>query len=321
MAILITGAAGFIGSSLCEELLKLGKNIIGIDNFDAFYAREIKESNIKNCLKNKNFKFYEADLTDIDVLKEVFAQNQINQVIHLAAKAGVRPSIEHPLDYCRTNVVGSLNILEMMRQYNVKRLVFASSSSVYGNCRAEIFSEDLKVSEPISPYAASKSALEQFIYTYSKLFDIQAVCLRFFTVYGPRQRPDLAIHKFTRLIDEGKPIPMFGDGSTKRDYTYIDDIVSGVCAAADYAQTRYEIINLGGGEPVSLVRMIEVIEKHLGKKAIINHLPMQPGDVDKTAADISKAGRLLGYKPHTNFEQGIEKFVAWYLAEKETFEK
>lgn len=319
MAILVTGAAGFIGSSLCDALLKQGTDVIGIDNFDGFYAREIKEDNLKNCFQHNNFKFYEADLTDIKALEKLFENNQICQVVHLAAKAGVRPSIEHPLDYCQTNIIGSMNILEMMRRHNINKLVFASSSSVYGNCRADIFSEDLKINEPISPYAASKSALEQFIYTYCKLFNLQAVCLRFFTVYGPRQRPDLAIHKFTRLIDEGKAIPMFGDGSSKRDYTYIDDIVSGICAAINYTQTPYEIINLGGGEPVNLRQMIAMIEKHLGKKAIIDHLPSQPGDVDKTAADIRKAQKLLRYEPHTNFEQGIQKFIAWYLTRKKVF--
>lgn len=316
MTILVTGAAGFIGSSLCDALLKQGECLIGIDNFDDFYARKIKENNIKDCLENANFKFYEADLTNSGSIENIFRDNSISQVVHLAAKAGVRPSIEHPLDYCQTNIIGSMNILEMMRRYNVHKLVFASSSSVYGNCRADIFSEDLKVSEPISPYAASKSALEQFIYTYGKLFNLQAVCLRFFTVYGPRQRPDLAIHKFTRLIDEGKAIPMFGDGSSKRDYTYIDDIVSGICAAINYTQTPYEIINLGGGEPVTLQQMIAAIEKNLGKEAIINHLPPQPGDVDKTAADIRKAQKLLGYEPLTNFEQGIRNFVFWYLTNK-----
>ena len=320
MAILVTGAAGFIGSSLCDELLRRNEEVIGVDNFDDVYARSIKEANLQNCCRNGKFKLYEADLADIAALDKVFADNRINKVVHLAARAGVRPSIERPLDYCQTNVTGSMNILETMRRHGVGKLVFASSSSVYGNCPAAIFSEDLKVTEPISPYAASKSAMEQFIYTYSKLFGIAAVCLRFFTVYGPRQRPDLAIHKFTRLIDEGKPIPFFGDGTTKRDYTYIDDIVSGVCAAIAYEHTPYEIINIGGGEPVNLMRMVEAIEKNLGKRAIIERLPMQQGDVNKTVADISKAGRLLGYKPHTNFEEGIRKFVAWYLTQKKVMD-
>ena len=302
MAILVTGAAGFIGSSLCDELLRRNEEVIGVDNFDDFYARGIKEANLQNCCRNGKFKLYEADLADIAALDKVFADNRINKVVHLAARAGVRPSIERPLDYCQTNVTGSMNILETMRRHGVGKLVFASSSSVYGNCPAAIFSE------------------EQFIYTYSKLFGIAAVCLRFFTVYGPRQRPDLAIHKFTRLIDEGKPIPFFGDGTTKRDYTYIDDIVSGVCAAIAYEHTPYEIINIGGGEPVNLMRMVEAIEKNLGKRAIIERLPMQQGDVNKTVADISKAGRLLGYKPHTNFEEGIRKFVAWYLTQKKVMD-
>ena len=217
MAILVTGAAGFIGSSLVDALLKDGKNVIGIDNFSDFYAREIKERDLSRARQNDNFKFYEIDLCNAAALKTVFDANDIETVVHLAARAGVRPSIERPVDYCQTNIIGSINVLEEMRSHNLHKLVFASSSSVYGNCKAEVFTEDLKVTEPISQYAATKSAMEQFCYTYHKLYDINTICLRFFTVYGPRQRPDLAIHKFTRLIDEGKAIPMFGDGSTKRD--------------------------------------------------------------------------------------------------------
>lgn len=237
---MVTGAAGFIGSSLCDELLRRNEEVIGVDNFDDFYARSIKEANLQNCCRNGKFKLYEADLADIAALDKVFADNRINKVVHLAARAGVRPSIERPLDYCQTNVTGSMNILETMRRHGVGKLVFASSSSVYGNCPAAIFSEDLKVTEPISPYAASKSAMEQFIYTYSKLFGIAAVCLRFFTVYGPRQRPDLAIHKFTRLIDEGKPIPFLATGR-QREITLTLTILS-----AEFApQSHMSILPMG----------------------------------------------------------------------------
>ena len=204
-----------------------------------------------------------------------------------------------------------LVLLEVMKEHNVKKIVFASSSSVYGNCKAEKFTEDLKVTEPISPYAATKSACEQFLYTYSKLYDMQALCLRFFTVYGPRQRPDLAIRKFIELIEQDKPIPVYGDGTTMRDYTYIDDIVNGIMSAINYDKTPYEIINLGGGSPVTLNEMIATIEKVLGKKAKIERLPMQPGDVDRTVADITKAKRLLNYNPQTTFEEGIRKFIEW----------
>jgi len=216
-----------------------------------------------------------------------------------------------------TNIIGTLNILEMMKKYKVKRMSMASSSSVYGNCKAEKFSEDLNIREPISPYAATKSADEQICYTYHHLYGLEIYMLRFFTVFGPRQRPDLAINKFTRLIMEDKPIDMYGDGTTMRDYTYIDDIVDGILGTINYHQTGYEIFNLGGGSPVTLKEMIATIEKVLGKKAKINQMPMQPGDVDKTVSDISKATKLLGYSPKTTFLKGIEKFVAWKFKTKE----
>ena len=245
------------------------------------------------------------------MLSKIFEENKIDVVVHIAASAGVRPSIENPLSYVKNNIEGTVNILEVMKRKNVQRIVFASSSSIYGNCKEEIFSEDLKVSEPISPYAASKSACEQFLYTYSKLFDIQVVALRFFTVFGPRQRPDLAIRKFIDLIKEDRPIPVYGDGTTIRDYTYVDDIVDGIISAINYNDTPYEIINLGGGAPVSLNEMISTIEKVLNKKATIEHLPMQLGDVSKTAADITKAKKLLNYNPKTSFKEGIIKFIEW----------
>ena len=310
MNILITGGAGFIGSTLADRLISNNK-IIVIDNFNDYYDISIKENNVKNNLSNKNYTLYRADICDREIVREIFEQNKIDIVVHIAARAGVRPSLENPLEYVRSNIEGTINILENMKNYNCKKIIFASSSSVYGNCTAEKFSEDLKVTEPISPYAATKSACEQFLYTYSKLYDIQAICLRFFTVYGPRQRPDLAIRKFIELIEQDKPIPVYGDGTTMRDYTYIDDIVDGIVKAINYNQTKYEIVNLGGGSPVTLNQMIETIENVLGKKAIINRLPMQPGDVNRTVCNISKANRILGYSPKTSFAEGIHKFINW----------
>lgn len=311
MNLFITGGAGFIGSTLCDRMLECDNKIVVVDNFNDYYSPKLKEKNIKHNLENKNYKLYRGDICDKNLLRKIFEENQIDVVVHIAASAGVRPSIENPLSYVKNNIEGTVNIVEVMKENGIKKIVFASSSSIYGNCKEEIFSEDLKVSEPISPYAASKSACEQFLYTYSKLFDIQVVALRFFTVFGPRQRPDLAIRKFIDLIKENKPIPVYGDGTTIRDYTYIDDIVDGIIGAINYNDTPYEIINLGGGAPVSLNQMIETIEKVLNKKAKIEHLPMQPGDVSKTAADITKAKKLLNYNPKTSFKEGIIKFIEW----------
>lgn len=317
MNLFITGGAGFIGSTLCDKMLKDGHKIVVVDNFNDYYSPELKEKNIKHNLKNANYKLYRGDICDKNLLSKIFAENKIDVVVHIAASAGVRPSIEKPLSYVKNNIEGTVNILEVMKENDVKKIVFASSSSVYGNCQEEIFSEDLKVSEPISPYAASKSACEQFLYTYSKLYDFQVVALRFFTVFGPRQRPDLAIRKFIDLIKANIPIPVYGDGTTIRDYTYIDDIVDGIVGAINYNKTPYEIINLGGGAPVTLNQMIKTIEKVLNKKAKIERLPIQLGDVNKTAADITKAKKLLNYNPKTSFECGIIKFIEW----EEAFEK
>lgn len=311
MKVLITGGAGFIGSTLADKLLSEGNKVVVIDNFNDYYSPELKEANVEVNENNVNYKLYRGDICDRELVDNVFAENSIDKVVHIAARAGVRPSLEDPLEYIRSNIDGTINILEKMKKYHVKKIVFASSSSVYGNCKAEKFSEDLKVTEPISPYAATKSACEQFLYTYSKLYGFNAVCLRFFTVYGPKQRPDLAIRKFIELIEQDKPIPVYGDGLTMRDYTYINDIIQGIYSALDYDKTPYEIINLGGGSPVTLNQMIETIEKVLGKKAIINRLPMQPGDVDKTVSDITKAKKLLNYSPKTSFEEGIRKFIEW----------
>lgn len=309
--ILITGGAGFIGSSLADKLLKEGHKIVVIDNFNDYYDPRIKEKNVKINLDNPNYTLYRNDIEDFEALSDIFNKEEIDIVIHLAGRAGVRPSLENPQEYVKSNILGTVNILELMKKHKIKKMIFASSSSVYGNCKAEIFSEDLKITEPISQYAATKSACEQLCYTYNNLYGLNIICLRFFTVYGPRQRTDLAINKFTTLIEQNKPIPMYGDGTTKRDYTYIEDILSGIEGAINYNETSYEIINLGGGEPITLAKMIETIENTLEKKAIINHLPMQPGDVTKTVCDYSKAKRLLGYSPKTTFKEGIAKYIQW----------
>lgn len=313
MNILITGGAGFIGSTLTNRLLKEENKIIVLDNLNDYYDVKLKLDNFNENLNNANYKICIGDICDEKLTDKIFKENKIDVVVHIAARAGVRPSLEDPLEYVRSNIYGTVNILEKMKKYNVKKLIFASSSSVYGNCTAEKFSEDLKVTEPISPYAATKSSCEQFIYTYSKLYGIQAVCLRFFTVYGPKQRPDLAIRKFVELIEKNKPIEMYGDGSTMRDYTYIDDIVDGICSAIEYNKTPFEIINLGGGSPVTLKEMISTIEETLDKKAEIKQLPMQMGDVNKTVSDITKAKKLLNYNPKTTFREGIKKFIKWRI--------
>lgn len=312
--ILVTGGAGFIGSTLIDKLLTNFPeiNIINIDNFSDFYDLKIKQNNIKNHLKYKNYYLYKTDIENQTDLEKIFNKHKIDIVIHLAARAGVRQSIKNPISFIKTNILGTVNILEFIKKYKIPKIIFASSSSVYGNNHANKFSEDLKLSEPISPYAATKLSCEQIIYTYSVLYNIQAVLLRFFTVFGPRQRPDLAISKFTKLILNHQPIQMFGDGRTIRDYTYINDIVSGIISSMNYNKTQYEIFNLGGGSPVSLNQMINCIEKNLRRKAIIEKLPLQAGDVDKTAADISKAKKHLSFNPQTNFNNGIKKFIQWY---------
>ncbi len=311
MNVLITGGAGFIGSSLADSLLQSGDSVVVVDNFNDYYDPLLKESNVAHNLDHPRYKLYRVDICDKPALREVFEQNQIDCIVHLAARAGVRPSIERPEDYVLTNLLGTVHILELMKDFSVKKMVFASSSSVYGNCKESLFGEELKVVEPISPYAATKSAGEQIVYTYHKLYDISVVCLRFFTVYGPRQRPDLAIRKFIERIESSQPIQMYGDGSTMRDYTYIEDIVAGVTQAINYTQSSYEIINIGGGEPIALKDMIATIESCTGTAALVEHLPMQPGDVNKTVCDFSKAHQLLGYTPQTSFRDGIKKFLQW----------
>lgn len=311
MNILVTGGAGFIGSSLVDSLINEGHNVVCLDNFNDYYDVSIKEKNVSIHISNPNYELVRGSIEDKNIVDNLFKRHQFDIVVHLAARAGVRPSIEAPLEYIKTNIYGTTIILDAMQRYGVAKMIFASSSSVYGNCTADKFSEDLKISEPISPYAATKSACEQICYTYHHLYGIKVVCLRFFTVYGPRQRPDLAIRKFVEKIDKGEPIQMYGDGNTCRDYTFILDIVDGIKRAIAYDKSGYEIFNLGGGEPITLVRMIETIEKVIGKKAFIDRMPMQPGDVIKTVCDWSKAEKLLGYSPHTDFETGIRKFIDW----------
>ena len=318
----ITGAAGFIGSSLAERLLKEGNKVVGIDNFCDFYNPTIKENNIKEINLNENFKLYKNDIRDRQAIEKIFKENNIDVVIHLAAMAGVRPSIENPVLYQEVNCMGTQNILEEMKLNNITNLVMASSSSVYGNCKTVPFKEDMIVDFAISPYAATKKANEVMTHVYHKLFNFNVIMLRFFTVFGPKQRPDLAINKFTRLMLEDKEIPMFGDGTTSRDYTYIEDIVDGIIRSAKYVENNnnvYEILNLGNSTPVTLKEMINTIAKVLGKEPKINQLPMQPGDVQRTFADISKAKELIGYDPKTSFEKGIENFVEWYKIIKELY--
>lgn len=315
----ITGGAGFIASTLTERLLKEGNKVVTIDNFCDYYDPKLKEDNIKNFLNNENYKLYRGDIRNREDIKTILDENKVDIIIHLAAMAGVRPSIENPLLYQEVNGIGTQNILEEAKLHNIKNLVMASSSSVYGNCIEVPFREDMIVDFAISPYAATKKANEVMAHVYHKLNNMNIIMLRFFTVYGPKQRPDLAINKFTKLLLEGKEIPMYGDGSTSRDYTYVNDIVDGICKSCDYTFNNndvYEIINLGSNNPISLKEMIEVIGRTLGIEPVIKELPMQPGDVDRTYADISKAKKLLNYEPKTSFNDGIRKFIDWYLNNK-----
>ena len=342
MTYLVTGGSGFIGSHLVEYLLENGHSVINVDNFDDFYDYKIKIKNTLESVKqsvnfqftNKeedirklisvvspisSYSFYYQDIRDKEGLKEIFQNHKIDVVIHLAALAGVRPSIERPMDYAEVNILGSMKLWELCKDYGVKKFVCASSSSVYGNNEKVPFSELDNVDRPISPYAATKKCGEILGYTYHHLYDIDMIQLRFFTVYGARQRPDLAIHKFTKIISENGEIPFYGDGSTARDYTFIEDIIDGIVKSIKYLESHkgvYEIINLGETQVVNLKEMLSEIELNLGKKANLNKLPMQVGDVQKTNADITKAKNLIGYNPKTNFQNGIKKFVEWFLSKK-----
>jgi len=309
MNVLITGAAGFIGSHLAERLLADGHAVTAVDNFDEFYDPRIKRRNISRCTENNKFRLIEADIRDANAMEKVVADG-IGVIVHLAAKAGVRPSIAQPLLYADVNVNGTMVLLEAAAKHNIKKFIFASSSSVYGNNKKVPFSEDDNVDFPISPYAATKKAGELICHTYHHLHAIDITCLRFFTVYGPRQRPDLAIHKFACLIERGKPIPVFGDGTMMRDFTYIDDIIDGVVAAIAKC-AGFNIYNLGESRPITVNDLVARIEEALGKKAVREFLPAQPGDVERTYADVTKAVEQLGYNPRTTIEAGLAKFVEW----------
>ncbi|NMC37102.1 MAG: SDR family NAD(P)-dependent oxidoreductase [Bacteroidales bacterium] len=312
MTILVTGAAGFIGSNLCEDLLKRDNTVIGVDNFDNYYPRKFKQLNLSFISSNTRFYFHETDIRDKKRIEEIFSTIEIDAVIHLAAKAGVRPSIENAGEYYDVNLNGSVCLLDAMKKYGVKKMLFASSSSVYGNSKIVPFSEKNSVDNPISPYASTKKSGELLCHVYHHLYGFDITCLRFFTVYGPRQRPDLAIHKFTELIFSDKPVPFYGDGSTARDYTFIDDIVKGIGLALEHLN-GFRIYNLGGTGVVDLKTMLSTIEKSLGKKAKLNILPPQPGDVNITYADISSANAEIGYSPVVSFQEGIRIFTDWYL--------
>jgi len=310
---LITGGAGFIGSHLVDYLLKTDvERITVVDDFNDFYDPQIKRSNTQHHLSDPRYKLEEVDIRDASALTRIFNKHNFDCIVHLAARAGVRPSLAEPQLYSETNISGTLNLLELARQHDIKQFVFGSSSSVYGINAKVPFSEDDPIRQPISPYAATKGAGELLCHTYSHLYGIRCVCLRFFTVYGPRQRPDLAIHKFARLINQAKPIPVFGDGTTRRDYTYVDDIISGVVAATEYDKSDYEVFNLGESRTVELRELINLLEKELDTHAIIDRQPPQPGDVPQTFADILKARRLLGYNPQIQIEEGIRRFVEWF---------
>lgn len=315
--ILVTGGAGFIGSHVIDHLLASGYSVINIDNFNDFYDKSIKEYNILGHLKyNEKYTLIKEDISNKLYLYNALKKYNFDSIIHLAARAGVRPSIENPQQYYIDNVIGTQNILDYAKDHHIKNLVMASSSSVYGNNKKTPFTETDPVDNPISPYAATKKTNELQAYTYHHLFDLKIIMLRFFTVYGPRQRPDLAIHKFMKLINQGKAIPFYGDGTSARDYTYIDDIVKGILSSLNYLKTHssvYEIINLGNNKPVILSDMVSTLEKTLKKKAILNKLPMQQGDVEVTFADITKAEKFLDYKIITPFTIGVEKFYSFLI--------
>jgi UDP-glucuronate 4-epimerase len=315
MNILVTGGAGFIGSHTCEALLARGDKVVCLDNFNSAYARECKEKNIEECKKHENFTLVEGDLASKEQLTTCFSQHPFDKVIHLAARAGVRYSLERPDLYAEANIKGLINLLELCVMHKIKDITFASSSSVYGRNTKVPFSEDDSVVHPVSPYAATKRAGELLCYTYHYLYNLNIACLRFFTVYGPRGRQDMAPYLFTKSILEGKPITRFGDGSSRRDYTFITDIVSGVLAAMD-KNKGFEIYNLGNDKPTDLNTFISLIEKHTGKKAVIDEKPMPQADVPQTWADLTKSRTRLGYDPQVSIDEGLGKFIAWFKKEK-----
>lgn len=312
--ILVSGAAGFIGSWLTERLLGRGDRVVGFDNFDPFYDRAIKERNLKAARESDRFELVEGDLRDRAAVFRLFDDGAFDAVIHLAARAGVRPSLADPAGYCETNLTGTANLLEGMREGDCRKLVFASSSSVYGNNRKVPFHEDDRVDFPISPYAATKKAGEELCHVYHAVHGFSVLALRFFTAYGPRQRPEMAIHAFTRRLFAGDPIPVFGDGSMERDYTYVDDVVDGVLVSVDHVidEEAFHILNLGESEPIRLAHLVEALEKATGREARIDRRPVPLGDVDRTFADVSRARELLGYEPRVGLDEGLRRFVAWY---------
>jgi len=314
MTILVTGGAGFIGSHLVERLLAEGHRVICLDNFDPFYDPSLKRGNVAQALRDSKFRLIEGDLRDEGLIGKLFREEKIDTVAHLAARAGVRPSVQDPALYADVNIRGTIHLLEACRKNGVRRFVFASSSSIYGNNSRVPFSEEDPVNAPISPYAATKKAGELLCHTYHYLHGIDIACLRYFTVYGPRQRPEMAIHHFTRSIHEGKKISIFGDGNSLRDYTYIDDAIEGTLGALS-KEHGYQIYNIGESQTIRLSRLIQAIEEQIGKKALIEHLPEQPGDVKSTYADIRKAREQLGYNPKTDIREGLARFVRWYLKE------
>ncbi len=315
MKVLVTGGAGFIGSHLVERLLAEEHRVVCLDNFDDFYNPALKRRNLARALKHPGFRLVEGDLRDEEGLEKIFAGEKFDLVAHLAARAGVRPSVENPALYVDVNLRGTVYLLEACKKHAVRRFIFASSSSVYGDSSRVPFSEEDPVNTPISPYAATKKAGELLAHTYHHLYGMDVACLRFFTVYGPRQRPEMAIHHFTRSIFEGKKISLFGDGSSRRDYTYIDDAVGGTLGAFR-REHGFQVYNIGESQTITLAELIAAIEEQVGKKAIIERLPEQPGDVKLTYAEIGKARERLGYNPQTKIREGLARFVQWYLEEK-----
>ena len=316
MSILVTGGAGFIGSHVCERLLSGGHSIVVVDSFDPFYDPAIKHRNLEKVLSSGCVRLVIADICNREAVEAGIGEETIEAIVHLAARAGVRPSLENPDAYVRTNVEGTVSMLELARRRGIRPFVMGSSSSVYGDSTPVPFSEDVAAANPISPYAATKRAGELLCHTYAHLYGLSVICLRLFTVYGPRQRPDLAIHKFARLMTAGKPIPFFGDGETERDYTYIDDIVDGIESAVKWAESAapgsFEAVNLGENTTTSLAHLVDMLSAELGVKATLDRMPSQPGDVQRTFASVDKAHALLGYNPRTPMKEGIRRFAEWF---------
>ncbi|HUQ48727.1 MAG TPA: GDP-mannose 4,6-dehydratase [Gemmatimonadaceae bacterium] len=322
MKVLVTGGAGFIGSHVCERFISKGHEVVIVDSFDPFYDPAIKHRNIEKVLASGCARLVVADVCNRDGVDEALRDDKFDAIIHLAARAGVRPSLERPDDYVRTNVEGTVSMLEIARRRGIRAFVLGSSSSVYGDSTPVPFSEDEPAANPISPYAATKRAAELLGHTYAHLYGLSVMCLRLFTVYGPRQRPDLAIHKFALLMTAGKSIPFYGTGDTERDYTYVSDIVDGIEASVDWALSAkpgaFETVNLGENTTTSLSRLVEMLSSELGVAPELDRLPVQPGDVQRTFASVDKAKRLLGYNPTTPMEEGIRRFVEWFRQQPQT---